>query len=142
MKKLFTIDMFAVAFVSSLGCGFGEVFSRLLGWPEFVCILASIALGLGTEEVINRIALSKVVQKNPKNRAMLYGGFVLFFLLVHYMTVTRMGVSMVDYLLDEFTWVVGLPILGFVLNLLIRGLRIQKIRSFYGDGSKGFVFEM
>ena len=134
--------MFAVAFVSSLGCGFGEVFSRLLGWPEFVCILASIALGLGTEEVINRIAFSKVVQKNPKNRAMLYGGFVLFFLLVHYMTVTRMGVSMVDYLLDEFTWVVGLPILGFVLNLLIRGLRIQKIRSFYGDGSKGFVFDV
>lgn len=134
--------MLAVAFVSSLGCGFGEVFSRLLGWPEFVCILASIALGLGTEEVINRIAFSKEVQKNPKNRAMLYGGFVLFFLLVHYMTVTRMGVSMVDYLLDEFTWVVGLPILGFVLNLLIRGLRIQKIRSFYGDGSKGFVFDV
>ena len=83
---------------------FGEVFSRLLGWPEFVCILASIALGIGTEEVINRIAFSKDVQKNPKNRAMLYG--------------------------------------GFVLNLFIRGLRILKIRSLYGDGSKGFVFDV
>ncbi len=142
MKKLFTIDTFAVAFVSALGYGFGEVFSRLLGLPESVCVLASIAVGIGTEEIINRIAFSRKVQKNPKIRAMLYGGIVLFFLFVHYMTVTRMGVSMMDYLLDQFTWVIGMPILGFVLNLLIRGFRIRRIRSLYGDGSKGFVFDV
>ena len=142
MKKLFTIDTFAVAFVSALGYGFGEVFSRLLGWPEFVCILASIAVGIGTEGIISKIAFSREVQENPKIRAMLYGGIVLFFLFAHYMAVTWMGVSMMDYLLEQFTWVIGLPIIGFVVNLLIRGLRILKIRSLYGDGSKGFIFNV
>lgn len=142
MKKLFTIDAFAVAFVSALGYGFGDVFSRLLGWPEFLCILASIALGVGTEEVINRIAFRKEVQKNPAIRAILYSGIVLCFLIVHWMTVTQMGVSMMDYLLEQFAWVIGLPLLGFAVNLLIRGLRIRKIRSRYGDGDKGFVFDV
>ena len=103
MKKLFTIDTFAVAFVSALGYGFGDVFSRLLGWPEFLCVLASIVLGIGMETIINKIAFRKEVQNNPKLRAILYGGIVLCFLFIHYMTVTRMGVSMMDYLLEQFT---------------------------------------
>ncbi len=66
MKKLFTIDTFAVAFVSALGYGFGDVFSRQLGWPEFFCVLASIALGIGMETIINKIAFRKEVQNSPK----------------------------------------------------------------------------
>ena len=142
MKKLFTIDHFAVAFVSALGYGFGEVFSRLLCWPESVCVLASLAVGIGAEEIVSRIAFSKEVQKNPKIRATLYGGIVLLFLFAHYMAVTWMGVSMMDYLLEQFTWVIMMPIIGFAVNLFIRGYRIIKIRSLYGDGSGGYVFDL
>ena len=142
MKKLFTIDTFAVAFVSALGYGFGDVFSRLLGWPEFLCVLASIAVGIGMEEIINRIAFSREVQKNPKLRTGLYVCIVLLFLFAHVMTVTQLGVSMMDYLLEQFTWVIGLPLLGFIVNLLIRAVRIRKIRSLYGDGDRGFMFDV
>ena len=142
MKKLFTVDDFAVAFVSALGYGYGETISRLFGWPELVCGLASFAVGVVAEGIISRIAFSKEIQKNKGNRVMIYGAIFLLFLLGHYISVQWMGVSLMDYLLEEFVWVVGLPVLGFAVNLLIRWLRIRKIRRLYGDGSKGYVFDV
>ena len=142
MKKLFTVDDFAVAFVSALGYGYGETISRLFGWPELVCGLASFAVGVVAEGIISRIAFSKEIQKNKGNRVMIYGAIFLLFLLGHYISVQWMGVSLMDYLLEEFMWVVGLPVLGFAVNLLIRWLRIRKIRRLYGDGSKGYVFDV
>jgi len=142
MKKLFTIDDIMVAFVSALGYGYGETLSRLFGWPDVICIVASFALGLVLEEIISMIAFSKTVQKKPINRVITYVSIVLIFVICHQISVTWMGTSMISYLKDEFVSVVGFPIVGFVVNLLIRAYRIRKIRSVYGDGSKGFVFNV
>ena len=142
MKKLFTIDDFAVAFVSAMGYGYGEAISNLFGWPPLACIVASFALGIALEEIIDRIAFSKTVQKKPENRLITYTVIVLLFLAAHAVSVRWMGISMMDYLLEEFAYVVGLPILGFLFNLLLRWYRIRKIRSLYGDGSKGYVFDV
>ena len=142
MKKLFTIDDIAVAFVAALGYGFGEVFSAHLGWPPLVCVLASLVLGVVIEEIITRIAFSETVQKNPKLRMITYAAFCLLFLAAHIASVMRLGVSMLHYLVEQFVYLVGLPILGFLLNLLIRYFRIRKIRELYGDGSKGYVFDV
>ena len=142
MKKLFTIDDFAVAIVSSLGYGFGEAFSRFLGWPEFVCWLVSFVLGVVLEEIITRIAFSEAVQRKPKNRIITYVTVLLVFLIVHTITVMHMGVSLLDYLTKSFVNVVGMPILGLVVNLFIRGYRVRKIRKLYGDGSEGYVFDV
>jgi len=142
IKKLFTIDDFLVAFVSALGYGYGETISRLLGWPEPVCIGASFALGIVLEEIISRITFSKGVQNNQKTRIFTYTAVLLIFLAAHAASVKWMGVSMLDYLLEEFAFVVGLPVLGFFVNLLIRGYRIRKVRSRYGDGKDGYVFDV
>ena len=142
MKKLFTIDDFAVAFVSSLGYGYGEAISKLFGWPGPVCIAASFALGIALEEIITMIAFSPAVQKKPKKRILIYTAIVFLFLAAHAVSVKWMGISMMDYLLEEFASVVGLPVIGFFVNLLIRRHRIMKIRSIYGDGSEGFVFDV
>jgi len=142
MKKIFTVDDFIVAFVSALGYGYGETISRLLGLHEYVCVAASFALGIVLEEIISKIAFSKAVQKSRKNRFFTYAAVLLIFLAAHAVSVRWMGVSMLDYLLDEFTFVVGLPILGFVVNLLLRGYRIRKVRSRYGDGKNGYVFDV
>lgn len=142
MKKLFTIDDIAVAFVSALGYGFGEIFSSLMGWPPLVCALASMVLGVVIEEIITKIAFSEAVQKNPVNRIITYAVFCLVFLAVHIASVMRLGVSMFDYLVQQFLYVVGLPIFGFVVNLLIRYYRVRKIRELYGDGSEGYVFDV
>lgn len=142
MKKLFTIDDFAIAFVSAMGYGYGETLARLFGWPELLCVAASFALGIASEEIVYAIAFSKAVQKKPARRFGLYAAIVLLFLAAHWFSVRWMGVSLMDYLLEEFGWVVGLPVLGFVVNLLIRKYRVQKIRELYGDGSQGYVFDL
>lgn len=140
MKKLFTIDDIAVAFISALGYGFGETISRLSNWPMPVCYLVSFALGLALDSIINKIAFSKTIQKKPENRIITYVTFFLIFLIAQYISVSRLGVSMLNYVKDQIIAVIGFPILGFIVNLLIRWYRIKKIRKLYGDGSKGFVF--
>ena len=49
---------------------------------------------------------------------------------------------MLEYLKEKFAFAVGLPVLGFVVNLLIRAYRIRRIRKAYGDGNKGYVFSV
>ena len=49
---------------------------------------------------------------------------------------------MLDYLLEEYIYVIGLPIIGFIVSLLIRRYRIQKIRKLYADGKEGYVFDV
>ena len=87
MKKLFTIDDFAVALVSAMGYGYGEAISNLFGWPPLACVLASFALGIALEEIIDRIAFSKTVQKKPENRLITYTMIVLLFLAAHAVSV-------------------------------------------------------
>ena len=142
MKKLFTIDDFMVAFISALGYGFGETIARISGWPEFVCVAASFALGIASEEIIGRIVFSKAVQKKKANRIFIYVVIPLIFLIAHCVSIRLMGVSMMEYLEEELAFVVVLPILGFFVNLFIRTLKIRKIRSLYGDGNEGYVFDL
>ena len=142
MKKLCTFDDIMVAFISALGYGFGETIAKLFGWPELVCMVASFGLGLALQEIISKICFSKTVQKKPINRIITYTSVFLVFLIAQYISTRWMGVSMLDYVSDEVVSVIGMPILGFAVNLLIRWYRIRKIRKHYGDGSEGFVFDV
>ena len=53
-----------------------------------------------------------------------------------------MGVSMLDYLLEDFAYTVVIPVISFLVNLFIRVYEVRKIRKLYGDGSKGYVFKV
>ena len=142
MKKLFTIDDFMVAFIAALGYGFGETIAQLSGWSEVMCIVACFAVGIAAEEIISRIVFSKSVQKSRTNRILTYIAIVLIFLGGQYISIRWMGVSMLEYLEEEFAFVVGLPILGLIVNLIIRWYRVRKIRGLYGDGNEGYVFDL
>lgn len=142
MKKLFTIDDFIIAFISALGYGFGETIAQISGWPEIACVVACFALGIASEEIITKIVYSKAVQKSKVNRIFTYITIILVFLAGHYISVRWLGVSMLESLEEEFAWVVGLPVVGFFVNLIIRAYRIRKIKKRYGDGSKGYVFDL
>ena len=97
--------------------------------PFGASIAASFALDIALEEIITMIAFSPAVQKKPKKRILIYTAIVFLFLAAHAVSVKWMGISMMDYLLEEFASVVGLPVIGFFVNLLIRRHRIMKIRS-------------
>ena len=142
MKKLFTIDDFMVAFISALGYGFGETIAQLSGWSEVMCIVACFAVGIAAEEIISKIVFSKSVQKSKMNRIITYIAILLIFLGGQYISTRWMGVSMLEYLEEEFAFVVGLPILGLIVNLIIRWYRVRKIRGIYGDGNEGYVFDL
>ncbi|MCR5405033.1 MAG: carboxylesterase family protein [Butyrivibrio sp.] len=142
MKKLFTVDDFIVAFISALGYGFGEAISKLLGWPEILCGVASMVLGIVLQGIITRIAFSKAVQESLAKRIITYASVLLIFLVAQYIAVWWMGVDLLDYLSDEFVFVILFPVLGFVLNMLIRGYKAYRIRKRYGDGSNGYVFDL
>lgn len=141
-KKLFTIDDFMVAFISALGYGFGYSIPLRLGWPPLACIVVCFALGIALEEIISVIVFSKTVQQKTVNRIFTFVAILLVFLIAEFVSMRLLGTSLIEDLEEEFAWVVGLPILGLVVNLCIRGYRIRKIRKLYGDGSDGYVFDV
>ena len=142
MRKLFTIDDIMVAFVAAFGYGFGYTLSKYFGWPELVCIAICLVLGMASELIVSKIIFSKAVQKKTTNRVIAYAACLLVFLVSHIVSVLWLNSSMFVYLGEEFIYVIGLPILGFFVNLLIRRYRVQKIRRLYGDGSEGYVFHL
>ena len=83
-----------------------------------------------------------LVQKKKQNRICTYVIIFLVFLAAQYFAYSKMGVSLLENLREEFASVVGIPILGFIVNMIIRGFRVWKIRKRYGDGSEGFVFDL
>lgn len=142
MKKLFTIDDFMVAFMSAMGYGLGYALAKHAGWSDIMSLAACLVLGMSLEAVVGKIVYSKVVQKKNSNRVMTYAIIFVVFLAAQYFAYSRMGVSLLRDLRDEWAFVVGFPIVAFIVNMIIRGFRVRKIRKRYGDGSKGFVFDL
>ena len=44
-------------------------------------------------------------------------------------------------MLEQYLYIIGLPVLMFAFQMAVRWYRIRKIREQYGDGSHGFVFD-
>lgn len=142
MKKLFTIDDFMVAFMSAMGYGLGYALAKHAGWSDIMSLAACLVLGMSLETVVSKIIYSKAVQKKNSNRFITYVVIFLVFTAAQYFAYSRMGVSLLGDLRDEWAFVVGFPIVAFIVNMIIRGFRVRKIRKRYGDGSKGFVFDL
>ena len=142
MKKLFTVDDFMIAFVSALGYGLGERIPRFFGCSDLVCLVVCLAVGIVLEQIMNKVIFSEAVQTRPPVKVLIYAVVVLVFLVAENVSMAWMGASLVDYLLQQFAFVAGIPILGFALTMLIRWYRARKIRERYGDGSEGFVFDV
>ena len=142
MKKLFTIDDFMVAFISAMGYGFGYTLAKRAGCSEIISLAACVALGMGLEVVISKLIFNKAIQKKKTNRVCIYVAIFLVFLAAQYFAIHRLGVSLLGYVQEEFAYVVALPILGLIVNMIIRGFQIRKIRKLYGDGGEGFVFDL
>ena len=142
MKKLFTIDDFMVAFVSALGYGLGTEIPLLLGVPTWLSYLISMGAGTVLEELISKIVFSKAVQKKTSNKVAVFAGILLVFALGQAFLSRWSDVSLLTYVQEEHVSVILMSILGFAVSMLLRWYRIWKIRKKYGDGSKGFVYDV
>ena len=77
MKKLFTIDDFMIALMSSLGYGFGFTIPKLFGLPAVVCLLICLVFGFVVEELISKIVFREAVQRRPMYLVLIYIAFFL-----------------------------------------------------------------
>ena len=142
MKKLFTIDDLMIAFVAALGYGLSFEIPKNLGYPEWLSGVICLIVGLSLESIVEKIVFSEAVQKKTLNRVIIFAAFIITFLAAQYFSVWLMGVSMIEHLLEVYVYIVGIPVIGFVFSMLIRWYKAHKIRKLYGDGSKGFVFDV
>ena len=142
MRKLFTFDDIMIAFIAALGYGLSFEIPKNFGWPVWLCGVICLVIGVALESLVEKIVFSKTVQKNTKNRLIIFAVFILIFLAGEYISVWAMDVSMLEHLLTEYVYIIGLPVIGFMISMLIRQYRIRKIRKLYGDGSAGYVFDL
>ena len=142
MKKLFTIDDLMIGFIMAIGYGLGFAVPKAMGWSDWESGLVCWVVGYVLQEAATRILFSKTVQRsNTAYRYTVFGAFVLLFLAAEYAVMSWMGLSASDYLLEQYLYIIGLPVLMFAFQMAVRWYRIRKIREQYGDGSHGFVFD-
>ena len=141
MKKLFTIDDLMIGFVMAIGYGLGFAIPKAMGWSDLESGVVCCVVGWLLQEIATRILFSKTVQKKPAYRYMVFAVIILIFLAAEYAAMSWMGLSASDYLLEQYLYIIGLPILMFAFKMAVRWYRVWKIRKVYGDGSNGFVFD-
>lgn len=141
MKKIFTIDDFIVAGISGIGYGLGFKIPQILGYEEWQCGLICLAVGFALDKLASTIVFSKTVQSSKINRFLALVGYNLIFMAVEYAFMSYKDISIDDFAIEGYAYMVVPAILGFVFSMIVRQYRIRKIRKRYGDGSKGFVFD-
>ena len=141
MKKLFTVDDLMIGFVMAIGYGLGFAVPKKLGWSDLESAVVCWVLGYVLQELATRILFSKTVQNKTAYRYMVFGAFILLFLAAEYAAMSWMGLSASDYLLEQYLYIIGPPVLMFAFHMAVRWYRARKIREVYGDGSNGFVFD-
>lgn len=141
MKKILTIDDLMIAFVTAIGYGLSYEIAKLLGWEEWLCIVACLVFGVAVEWVVSKIIFSRAIQKKTSYRVMAFAVLILIFVAVQYAVMTWLKLSMLEALAGQYAYVILAPVLGFAFTMAVRWYRIRKVRKQYGDGSHGFVFD-
>lgn len=141
MRKLLTIDDFIVAGISGIGYGLGFKIPTMLGYAEWQSGLICLIVGVALDKIAKTVVFSKTVQNSTTNRILLFSAYILFCIAIHYAFLSLKEISINDYALEGYAYLVVPAILGFAFNMALRWYRIKKIRERYGDGSDGFVFD-
>ena len=141
MKKLLMVDDFIVAGISGIGYGLGFKIPQILGYEEWQCGLICLVVGFALDKLTSMIVFSKTVQSSKTNRILAFAGYILVCTAIEYAFMSFKDISIDDYAIEGYAYLVVPAILGFAFNIALRQYRIKKIRNRYGDGSNGFVFD-
>lgn len=140
MRKLFTIDDLFIALVAAVSYGFSFEIPKILGCSEWLSIASCLVVGTTLEGLAYKIVFSETVQNKSAYRFTAFAVLIIIFLVAVYIA-TMTGVSIINYVVEQFQFVIIPPIAIFAFNMALRQYRIKKIRERYGDGSDGFVFD-
>ena len=142
MKKLLTVDTFIAGIIAGLGYGLSYDIPRILGCEEWQNLLICLIVGYYVFDIpANKIVFSKVVQSNVLLKVFVFVAFMSIFLAVSYAAAYLANLTMHEYLLEQYVWLILASILGFAFSRIVRWYRARKIRERYGDGSNGFLYD-
>ena len=141
MKKIFTVDTFIAGIIAALGYGLSYDIPRVLGCEEWQNLLICLSVGYVFDNLANKIVFSRVVQSNALLKGLTFVAFLSIFLAVQYAAASLVDLSMHEYLLEQYAYLILASILGFAFSRIVRRYRIKKIRERYGDGSNGFLYD-
>ncbi len=141
MKKILTIDDFIVAGISGIGYGLGFKIPQILGYEEWQCVIICLIVGMVLDKLANAVVFNKFVQSSKTNRILTFAGYILFGLAIEQAFASWQDISIDDYAIEGYAYLVVPAILGFAFSMIVRWYRVRKIRETYGDGSNGFVFD-
>ena len=130
-----------IGFVMAIGYGLGFAVPKELGWPDWQCAIVCWVVGYVLQEIAARILFCKTIQKKTAYRYIAFAVIIFIFLAAQYAAMSWMGLSALDYLLEQYVYIIGAPILVFAFSMAVRRYRARKIRQVYGDGSNGFIFD-
>ena len=130
-----------VALIAALGYGLGAEVPKLLEWHPWLCVGLSMVAGNVLDMLVRVLVFSEAVQRKKMYSVMIFASFILVFLGIQCFLTFWLDVSLLDYLVEQYQYALGLPLLGLAASRLIRWYFVRKVRKRYGDGSKGFVFD-
>ncbi len=137
MKKIFTIDDLFIALVAAVGYGFTFEIPKILGCPEWLSIASCLVVGMILEWLIYKIIFSKTVQNKPAYRFTAFAVLIIIF-LVAIQIATRLEISVLNYVEEQFQFVIIPPILIFAFNMALRRYRIKKSANATATGATAF----
>lgn len=141
MKKLFTTDDLMIALVAAVGYGFSFEIPKFLGYEEWLRTIICLVVGMALEALIYKIIFSKTVQNKPALRFTALAILLLIFLFAVHIATEYIDMPLLDYVLEQYLYVILPPLAIFAFNIALRRYRIKKIRNRYGDGSNGFLLD-
>ena len=141
MRKLFTIDDFIVAGISGIGYGLGFKIPAILGYEEWQCGLICLVVGFALDKLANAVVFSRAVQSSTANRIIIFLAYVLIGLAIQDAFISWKDISIDDYAMQGYAYLVVPAILGFAFSMALRQYRIRKIRQHYSNGSGVYVFD-
>ena len=130
MRKLFTIDDLFIALVAAVGYGFSFEIPKISGYPEWLCIVVCLVVGTTLEGLAYKIVFSETVQNKPAYRFTAFAVLSIIFFVAVYLAAT-LGISVLNYVEEQFQFVIIPPILFFAFNMALRQYRIKKHLRFW-----------
>ena len=140
MQKILTIDSIFTALFSTIGYGLGYFFPIYNGLNIFLSLLICMIIGTVFDMIVNSIVFSKYIQEKNIRRYLCFLAITIIFVCVGLFVFKRYSHSIIDDAGLQFSFVIIIPLIAFVVSFIKQYLKKVKIKNKYGTGEEGFKF--
>ena len=141
MKKLITLDTIFASLFSAIGYGLGFFIPSSYGLNFIFSLIICFIIGLIFDLVISSIVYSKYVQEKDIRRYISFGIIVLIFIFAWWLSIKFLSHSLIGDIVMEYAFVIGIPIISFIISLFIELYKRKKMLEKYGKGDNGYYFK-